>query len=498
MQRNFSRSLQGTALLLLLLNWNCTKIDTTQLGADLLPAIDNVNTFEKIFTVFGSKGTHVDTTKLTRPDIHVLGSINNDPLFGKTEANIYFQLKPDFFPYYFGSSKDTINNSLAPGTGFDSVVLCLSYKGFYGDSSIDQRLSVYELSPNTLGFVDSVSYKLNFQPDQPLGDLLGQVTVKALDLDKYTFFRNGKDSIKNQIRIKLSNSFANKVFAIDSNKTKPFHSDSLFKELYKGFAVIAEKSFGGNGLFYISLIDTATRLEIHYRRKNGAAIDTAFSRFNLSVGSANISPSANANFLKRDTSVSEYLLDPDTTALYILSAPGTAIDLSIPALDTFSNSIIHRAELILEQVPGNFLSDKVLTAPSFLYADLIEPGTAKTYKPVFYDLNPNVAYDPNSAVSFFPSGGIDFSYYGGFMRTKMDPVSGRDISWYAFNLTRYVQNLVTKRGINYKLRVTAPYTLNYYGYTVPYNNRLAYGRIKIGNGNNRNYKLRMRIVYSKL
>ena len=71
-------------------------------------------------------------------------------------------------------------------------------------------------------------------------------------------------------------------------------------------------------------------------------------------------------------------------------------------------------------------------------------------------------------------------------------------SFYNFNLTRYVQNLVTKGGISYNFRLYAPYNLYYYGYRLAYKNNLANGRVKIGNGSNAKYRLRIRIVYSKL
>lgn len=488
MQRNFPGSLIFCATaFFLLLNWSCTKIDTTQLGADLLPAVDNVTTFASELQVNGVQGNLVDTPKISRLDNHVLGSINNDPIFGKTAANIYFQLKPLFFPYYYGTSKDTI-------TDLDSAVLCLSFKKFFGDSTIPQHFSVYALNSNT-SFIDSVTYKIDFKPDQPLGTLLGETTVLPTDLKNYIFFNHGKDSIHNQIRIKLTPAFVTFLSGIDSSANGAYHSDSLYKIINKGFAVVADKSFGGNGLFYISLNDTATRLEIFHRTKN-AVIDTSFSRFTISTGSS-FSPSASANFVGRDFSGSE-LLTPDAHALYVLSAPGTSAELTIPGLDTFKNSIIHRAELILEQVPGDLQTDQYLTAPPYLYVDLIDTAAVRSYKPVFYDLSPTTFYDPNSTVSFFPTGGINFSYYGGFVNTKIDPFSGRQISYYTFNLTRYIQNMLTKHSTNYKLRLTAPYSLHYYGYNIAYSNPIAYGRIKIGNGDNAHYKLRMRIVYSKL
>ncbi len=499
MQRKFLCLLAGLACVSLF-NWGCTKIDSTELGADLLPAVDNVLTFADTLTIDAAREQITDTSRLSRTETHVLGSINNDPVFGKTKANIFLQLKPAFFPYFFGNSKDTINPALNAATHFDSVFLCLSYTSFYGDTSRPQRFKVYQLDENTANFADTVSHLLSFQPDKMyLGNLLGEKTVYQPDLKNYTILRTSKkDSVTRQIRIKLSNSFLAALVSRDSAKDKPnnfFYSDSLFKSKYKGFAVVADGGNDANGLFYISLTDAATRLEIHYVAAN-TKLDTAFSSFPLSNGTLfNLTASANANSLIRDTSTAQFPNAPDPTALYIQSAPGSAISLKVPALSTLSNRIIHRAEIFLEQVPGS-AGDDVLTAPKFLYLDLIDTGSTKKYKPLYFDLSPNEFYNPDNSTAFFPSGSIDHNYYGGYLRTTTDAFGTR--SYYTFNLTRYVQNLVTKGGTNYKFRVYAPYNLNYYGFNLTYKNNLAYGRVKIGNGANSKHRLRMRIVYSRI
>ena len=444
-------------------------------------------------------GSLIDTIRLSSAENHVLGRIN-DPVFGNTNADIFLQLKPEFFPYFFGNARDTFTSTVVPGARFDSVILCLAYKSFYGDTTVPQNLKVYELDPNTSNFVDS-SYKLDFQPNLPYsGNLIGQASVRPADLRKQIIFNHGKDSVTNQVRIRLSNSFVSKLSSMDSTGTKnAYYSDSLFKTFFKGFAVVSDNSTAGiGGLFHISLIDPLTRLEVHFTRKNGTT-DTTYSSFSFSQGiTAAVSPSAHANYVKRDNSGSEFPNSPAADALYIQSTPGSSIYLAIPELTNYPNRIIHRAELFLEQIPGDPIVDKILTPPAFLYLDLIDtPNTgAVKYKPIYYDLSPNAFYNPDDPVAFFPQGGVDHNYFGGFLRNTTDAFGSR--AFYTFNLTRYVQNMITKHGTNYKLRVTAPYKLSYYGLNFIYSNELATGRVKLANGTHNNYKLRMRIVYSDL
>lgn len=502
MQRKSLRLFIAGLAFVSLFTWGCSKIDSTVLGEDLIPAVDNVSTFEEILTINAAREPIVDTTRLSRLETHVLGSINNDPVFGKTNAAIFVQLKPTFFPFYFGKSLDTINPVLNAKTHFDSAFLCLSYTGFYGDTTMPQHLKVYQLDANTTNFVDTTAHFLNFQPDRPYtGNLLGEATINQPDLKNYVFFKtSAKDSVTRQIRIPLNSAFLASLVSGDSALARPnnfFTNDSTFRLKYKGFAIVADGPGNANGLFYISLTDAATRLEVHYVAGNAGKLDTAFTSFPLSTGSTiSVGASANANNITRDTSAAEFAIAPDPTSLYILSAPGTAINLKIPGLDTMGNRIIHRAEIFLEQIPGSAFNN-VLTPPGYLYLDIADDtANPKKYKPLYYDLSPNELYYPDNSTTFFPSGGIDQLYYGGYLRSKTDALGTR--AYYTFNLTRYVQNLVTKGGTNYKFRVYAPYNLNYYGYNLTYKNNLAFGRVKIGNGANANYRLRMRIVWSKI
>jgi Domain of unknown function (DUF4270) len=482
-------------------SWNCTKIDTTTIGADLIPAVDNVYTFADTLEVNGTQGVLTpDTTRIGISDLHVLGTISNDPLFGKTIANIYLQIKPAFFPYYFGNAKDSIGQSYAPaGTGYDSAVLCLSYKGFYGDSTKPQHLRVVELDAAETNFKFDSIYQANYQPSILPVNVIGEVTVTPADLKNYTFLSNKKDSVNYQIRIPLSNAFLNRILSnYDSSTNKPFNSDSLFTTIFKGFAVEAGGGTDANGLFYIGLTDAATRLEVHYRRKNITPVDTSYSSW-IVVGTTStvVKKSATASYVSRERAGSQYAARPSSSdELFIQATPGTYATLQIPGLSLLDNRIIHRAELVIEQIPS---PATMLQVPSYLYLDAVDTGTTWKYKPLPYDLSPNEFYNPNtSAQPFYPSNGIDYNYFGGRPVTKTDPLTGKLTYSYVFNISRYVQNIVTKHELSYGLRLTAPYTLYYYGYSLPFSNLLGYGGIKIGNGNNANYKLRLRIVYSKI
>jgi hypothetical protein len=479
-----------------LLITGCSKLDTTDIGSDLLPAVDNVNTFETLLTINTSQGIFNDSTLISSSEDHVLGKINNDPLFGTTTANIFAQFKPTFYPYYFGNSGDTI-------VAFDSVVLCLSYKGFWGDSTIPLQLEVREIPKNAGGLWDSTNQfrHINYAP--PTTSVIGSKLVDVKTLGNYVVYTNKKDSVKNQVRIKLSSAFANSLFARDSllSGNQTFRSDSLFRVFQNGLAIMATGS--GNGLLYTNLTDSTTKLEVHFRRKNGGTVDTTFSSFKmLTLTTATTAASITANNIIRNRTGSPSA-NPSPNDIYLQTTPGTFADLSIPSLDTLSNKIIHRAEIIVEQVPNNILYDSLFSAPDFLYVDLKDTGTTSTgatkWKPLYFDLNPSVSYNPDNIFNFYP-GNIDYFYHGGYVSTKTGAL-GNAIKFYNFNITRYVQQVITKKIRNYNLRLYAPYELIYKQYSsggIPVNNRIAKGRIKVGSGANANYRMRLRLVYSKI
>lgn len=504
MQRRFLTVFIISFSFISVINWGCSKLDVTDIGGDLLPAVDNVNTFDTVLTINTTQGIFTDTPTITRQEDHVLGKISNDPLFGTTTANVFMQLKPTFYPFFFGTNtKDTINNSIAPGTRFDSVVLCLSYRGFWGDSTQPVNLQVKEIALNN-GKWDSLYENKNtlFVPNT--GAILGTANIDVRTLSNWVKYRNKKDSVRYQIRIKLdpSSAFVNRILNNYNNDTTVngmYYKDSLFRSVHNGIAVFAT---GGQGLITTNLADTNTKIEVHYIKKNGGSalnLDTTYTSFKLSTNFLSVInfPSSTSNNVVRNRGGSE-IASPAADFIYLQTGPGSYANLSIPGLSGLSNRIVHRAELIVEQVPS--INDNILTPPDYLYLDLKDTGSTNKWKPLYFDLNPTITYDPDFKLSptYYP-GVVDLVYFGGFVRNKV--VLGIPIKFYNINITRYVQQIVTDHTTNYQMRLFAPYTFSYPQYAsdvIPYYNPFAVGRVKVGSGSNANYKMRLRIIYSKI
>lgn len=149
----------------------CTRITSTELGGGLIPPIDGVLTKDTILDVTTDTYEELDSVRIYKSDVHVLGAITNDPIFGRTSASMYFEVTPPVFPFAIPGNKDSIV--------VDSAVLVLSYKGFYGDSMQPLRLTVSEISQSTR-LQRNYSYPVNYPAVNPIslaGPLASPVTI---------------------------------------------------------------------------------------------------------------------------------------------------------------------------------------------------------------------------------------------------------------------------------------------------------------------------------
>ena len=112
MKRNLSGFLL-TAVSSLLLYSSCGKIDTTTLGTNIIPVVDNIRTFQTILNVESDNVLMNDTTRMFSQDYGV-GIIANDPEFGKTTAAMYFTLEAglrvDYVTIADAESLEPVNN----------------------------------------------------------------------------------------------------------------------------------------------------------------------------------------------------------------------------------------------------------------------------------------------------------------------------------------------------------------------------------------------------
>lgn len=462
--------------------YSCTKInDATTLGAGLIPAVDNVNTFDTSLDVQTYNGLFTnatDSTKDTLMSIRPLGLISNDPLFGKSDARLFFEMKPSSYPYTFLNRPDSLV--------LDSVVLVLGYHNTYGDSTAQQTVNVYEIAPEYI-WNDTVSYKFRTNNINK-GNLLGSRTFIPKSLNDS--IKVYKDTTAKQLRIKLSNSFGQRLLKYDTaGALKAYFSDSLFRTFFRGFALECTQ---GNAIMNFDLAGSNTKLAIYYRDLNGGSSiqDTAVTYFGAN--------GRQASYIIQAPGASPYSSATSNpivagTDVFIQSTPGSYATIKIPGLNTLTNRVIYRAELVMEQIYD--ASNATFAQPDYLYVDAYD-SSLNYYRTIPFDFVYNGTYGTNN-----------FTTLGSIPITTVDP-SGRSIKVWKFDLTRFVQNIANGVQKSLPLRVTAPLYVQEYHKITPSSTEFLYhvgvnsypgqGRVKLGGGNRSSQKMRLRIIYSKI
>ncbi len=456
---------------------SCTKIRTTELGGGLIPAVDNVTVFDTTLEVISSVYELGDSTRILRNADHAFGLLE-DPFFGKTEAEIYLQLHPERFGSYpFGSSLDSL-------IGLDSVVLSLKFKAVYGDTNSVQNFKVFEID-QAAPFQDSLGGYLISHPPFAASNLIAQKNhVPFYTLNDSLSYIRVKDTVlaANELRITLPNEFGLRIMNFD---TTIYKTDSAFNSHFKGFAILPDAaSIMKKALAYFSISDqTGTRLSFHYRTTKNGKADTTVTDFVLRTGD-----SATANLVRRDPSGTPYgdqLVNGtgNQSEVFIQSTPGNYSLIQIPGLGDLNNRLLYKAVLIADQLEG--YEDNTYPVPGLLFLDAVDSANNRYLTIpnswVFLQNNSPLYYDP--------------AVFGGFLNNKR----------FEFDLTSYVQGIVTRKEKSYALRMYAPFSTRPVATTVSSNqlplslsSRLGGGRTVVGGGAHPDKKMRLYLVYSKL
>ncbi|WEK34800.1 MAG: DUF4270 family protein [Candidatus Pseudobacter hemicellulosilyticus] len=463
-----------------LLYSSCTKVDATDLGKDLIPAVDNVHTFETLLDVETDNFLYPDTTVVYASFPHALGVIDDDPEFGKTQAAIYASLTPNVYGAHPFLEKDSVL--------IDSVVLSLAYNNLYGDSNSVQQIEVFEIDPASNNFKDS-AYRISTPAFAVLPGVLGQKNLVFNTLnDSISYVNNRTDTIlsNNELRIHLDTAWARHFVNYDTADV--YKTDSAFRTHFKGLALRVNEaaSAGKRALAYFDLTNTSkTRLTFYVRVTSNGSVDTLSSIFNYTGATqANLVSHTPAH------NYQAYLENGNANddKVYLQSAPGSYVTVKIPGLDTLKNTnrVIHRAELVVEPIASTL--DNIYTPMPTLFIDALSAAGDSVFT-----IRNDFVFTGSGQTMY------DLASLGGYYR------AGK----YTFNLTRYLQSVVSKQLPYHTLRISAPLYMKPWWQladgskttlptTIYVNEPIAYGRVVAGGGSHPTNKMRMRIIYSKI
>lgn len=480
MNRNLHSRVFVVFVILVLFIVGCTKIKSTEIGTSLIPIVDNINTFDTLlevetetFILSDSSYPRLSPTSTGGIPTLIAGQINNDPQFGNTSGSLFFHFKPSGYPFSFETTnKDSLY--------LDSVVLCMSWSGYViGDTNRLQKFNVHLLE-YTPRFDSSYSLKDIIPFDQLIGTRT--FTPSVLNDSLYLF----RQSTNNQLRIRLNDDWGRQLLKLDSSAGKPFNNDSLFRRFLPGLAVVPDPNTStGNALMGFNLSDSNSYIRIYYRYALGGKLDTTHKSFRYG-GNAGFVNNIKRNYIGSEISnAAQPGLD---SIVYIQTTPGSYAKIRVKSLNGFKTSkgnvLVHHAQLVMTQIPTTGQNDDIFGAPDFLYLDYID-SIKNLRQPFLYDA--------------FPEGSLEPAIFGGARRTIAGPV-GTINNEYRFNITRYIQGLITRNDPNFQLYLSSPHLIFYSSPAIFSGlNPIAKGRVKLGGGNNRSgKKMYLRIVYSKL
>jgi len=371
----------------------------SELGEDLMPpneALD-VRTTDTLTLVAYSVAE--DSLRTDETPIAVLGHYQ-DPVFGYTAASMFTQ---------FHIANAALNINFGAGAVLDSTVLTLGYNfDFYGDTTVSQTLSVYQMTESI--YKDSVYYSHQTKSYYP--SPVGSVTFAPRPRTKVVL---GQDTVPAHLRIKLDPTFGQIIFS-QSGGTN-LSSNANWINFMKGLYIAPSGSPGG-GLIYINPKDTLTRLTLFYHTP------TDTTKFSFVVNNTTPYYSYYKHNFQNASPDLQSQMNNNTTSdyVYVQSLAGVKTKIEFPFLENWKNLgykvAINKAELIIKADPS-FSTDN-LPLNKQLYVTSVDSAGKQSL-----------------TLDFFESS----AYYGGSLNTTANE--------YKINLARHFQSVINGNTDNY-------------------------------------------------
>lgn len=402
---------------------SCKKNNNKSLIDNTLPSSDILNAqYSDTFSII-LKTQKIDSIKIFNDGYKYLGS-NQDPVFGRTDAEIYTHF----------SLPNNITNVAFPADAIvDSAKIILVFtENFVGDTSTAQRYQVYLLSEDML--MDTVYYsnkKFLYNP-VPIADVYSKPVL-------YSGFKT--------IQIPIYKGFAQGLISNAYYLT----DNSTLQTYYKGFYIttkntVLNPNFAQGALMKIDLANTISGFYVYYHTGNPPALKQS-SSYQFVFNNSN---SIRMNHIKYNyfSGANIYLFNQLSgnyasaeQNIFVKGLNGTRVLVDIPALKTLKsigNFSINRAEITFK-VDNSFISN------SSFYA----PPVAMTLLALDSAGNEIITIDQYVSSSGF------VSYDGQY---------NANAGTYTFNISRYIQQILTGKMKYYGLSliVTDPQlTLTY-------------------------------------
>lgn len=472
MKARFSIATPGFFLLLACVistNWSCK--ENAILPKELVPAVDNINTFDSTFdlithTIYqdsfptgGLKGGLRISSANTF--YHACGSIQADPAFGSTFASMHVEVLPAVPNFSFKAATANVT--------IDSVVLSMPYRMAFGDTNFSSLNQKFRLFRSTGSFSrDSAQYEFTNDTINT-ADLLSVVNVNFSSLYRDSLLVAGQKQ-QPQLHFKLASWFADSLKAqVDLGANGALATFGSYLQWWKGFAIVPS-STKGNTLGYFDTY--RTKMTIYYRYTNtGGGQDTTNDVFSFDPNYCN---RFNTIIQNQTGSKSKPFINTKSASgdslLFIQNEPGLVNTFHAPGITNMKNVIVNKAELVFTVAPSQNFSD-TLAYGLIPRLQIFSTDTAGN--------NDKVAAD----YAAFNSS----AYVNGKRSTVI--INGMNYVQYKFNVTYSIQRIISQKDSTFRYKIMGA------------SNGLpgAYRTILTGSGSqNQAFKPRLYLIYTNI
>jgi len=313
-----------TSILLILILFSCKK-DPYEIGIDLLPPSDTLHVLSTDTCTVVAFSVGQDSIRTDEATSLALGSMM-DPVFGKTTASFYTQLRLSSDGADFG--KNPV---------LDSLVLCLYYNGYYGDTSTQQNIKVYEISQDLE--IDSGYY--SNQSATTYQNLLANLNFVPHPTDSVSVY--GK-KVRAHLRVNLSkysSYFGNKLLYAPESVLA---NSASFIQFMKGLYLEASAVNFNGSLLNFTTSDGSSRMTAYFHDGNDPANDSLTYDFLLNDQCARFTHIDHHGYLDASPDLKRQILSHDSAQgsnqLFLQGLAGVRIKVKFPYLKTFGKGSV--------------------------------------------------------------------------------------------------------------------------------------------------------------
>lgn len=270
----------------------------------------------------------VDSLSTKSANYMLLGDMY-DPVFGNSNLGFYTQLSLTTNGHEWGE------NPVA-----DSVVLQLTYSNYYGDTTQQQIVRVYEIAED---MIDTTYYSNTILE---CGDEIGchQFFPRPKTFSNFEY-----DTINTAVlRIPIDTMVAHHFF---HDEEANFTSNTAFTDYFKGIHLKCDNTGGTGSICYFNITNSNTYMRVYYHNDS----DTSFYDFDVTTSNIRY------NYFEHDyeaaVSPIRFNDSTDNRYLFLQGAAGTRAFIKFPNLAQWAanlntNVLVNEAKLIMKSAPA--------------------------------------------------------------------------------------------------------------------------------------------------